>query len=161
MLQEYIVFCWIGHLITALVVSAAWIVLTRRYARRFRRRVSEYNDRLIEQEQDYESMLSEQFRLLSEKEKELSEKTEALQELYYRIHHAGPRPAMASVLGLFDLSSRDSKALGETLELLSRPNHHKYAALAIKHKKSMDDMLTQALDICKKLYEASVKTNRE
>lgn len=168
MLHEYIATCWTVHLITALAVSAIWIVLTRRYARRFKKRVSEYSDKLNEQEQNYESMLQQQFQELSEKEEQLSEKSrqlsersQQLQELYYRIHHAGPRPAMASVLGLLDLSSRESVDLGQTLDLLSRPNHHKYASLAIKHKTEMDTLRSQIEVICRKLYEDSVKPTKE
>lgn len=151
----------IGSLPIALVVSVVWIRITRRYARLSTIKFQEYESRLSEQMQEYESMLDEQFKLLLEKEKLNTQQTKALQDLYYEIHHRGPRPAMASALGLCGLYWPDSKDLGENLILLSKPNHHKYAALAIKQKDRLDDYMLRIETICRTLHESAVAPSKK
>ena len=109
----YITTLPIASLLTALAVSVVWIRITRRYARLSNQRFKEYET------------------YLEKKEHIIFEKTRAVRELFFQVHHQGPRAAMASVLGLLNLYSRESKTLSENLTLLSRPNHHRYASLAI------------------------------
>lgn len=134
----YIITSLIVSLLTALVVSAAWIRITRRYAR-------------LSHTRHFEQM-----QLLKKKESIISEKTLALRELFFQVHHRGPRPAMASALGLLDLYNRESKELGENLQLLAKPNHHAYASLSIKYKARMDDYIKKVETICIELHKNSV-----
>ena len=143
----YIIVGLIVFLITSLVVSVAWIRVTRRYARLSSLKF-----------QEYESMLSDKIKLLQDQEKTIEEKTEAIRELFHQVNHKWARPAMASVLGLLNLYSPDSKNLGENLILLSRPNHHRYGSLAIKQKTRMDECIQKLETICRELHKNSVES---
>ena len=116
---------------------------------------------LSEQMTNYESMLEQQFNELKDKEGLVKEKTEALKELYYQMHHTRSRPAMASSLGLLSLYWHDSKELGQNIDLLSRPNHHRYAAIATDVKARMDDCVTKIETICRTLYLDSVEPGKK
>ena len=116
---------------------------------------------LSDQMQEYESMLDSQFSVLLEKEELINEKTVALRELYYLIHHSGPRPAMASGLGLLGLYWQEAKVLDQQLVLLARPNHHGYAKLSIEVKERMDEYVQKIETICKSLYQSSIEPGKK
>lgn len=86
--------------------------------------------------------------VLEDKAAQIKEQKKALQELIYQFHHSGLNPKCKRLRGISDLGLRPIKVLKENLELLSRPNHHGYAKLALKEVLEMETWWKTSIQVC-------------
>jgi hypothetical protein len=91
-----------------------------------RRHYRKYVSRFLERESHYRRQ-----------EELLKESKEALREIMYRTHHHGLNPRAKTTRGLSGLGLLASGRLMNFLELLSRPNHHRYSKLAMLESKEI------------------------
>lgn len=90
------------------------------------------------QSQDYESQLMRKKEEIRKAYSDLQEKTEALRKIIGRVYHRGIIPRAASILGLCNVLRPSLKELMSNIEMARRPNHHRYADLAIGNTKDFE-----------------------
>lgn len=98
---------------------------------------------------------------LNQKNQLIEQKTIALRKLYHKVHHDGPRPVLARILGLLNLYWLEAKSLRELITLLGRPNHHGYGILAEKQLIIMEGYLSKAEMASRELYDSIAEDVQE
>lgn len=131
----------VSLLLGALVVGAS-----------FRRHISNSSSRMIEYQ-----------RTLDQRAAHIAEQQKAIQDLIYQYHHYGLNPKCKRLRGISDLGLRPVERLQQNLVLLSRPNHYKYAKVAIKELEEIkvwwEQSIIVCLDIEKDIIESANKFN--
>jgi len=94
------------------------------------------------------------------KEREIEQKTLALREVMRQIQHYGGNPILKRFRGLRSVCSEWWRNLYENMALAQKPNHHRYAELALVDLRKIDDIWLRSVDEAEKLEEEILKTAR-
>jgi hypothetical protein len=90
---------------------------------------------------------------LKKQKTDIAERTQALQTIIHRVYHEGPMPISKRIIGLARISFPSLKTLKEYLTLLTRPNHHEYAKLALKEFSVIEDYFNKSKNEAEEMDE--------